>query len=38
MPEGHMLTDWSRDGKHFLTTRFLADKENAKAPRPDSIS
>ncbi len=33
LPEGQMLTDWSRDGKYFLTTRFLADKENAGARR-----
>jgi RNA polymerase sigma factor (sigma-70 family) len=27
VPEGHYLTDWSRDGKLFLTNRFLGDQK-----------
>lgn len=31
MPDDHLLTDWSADGKFFLTTRFAADKEKPEA-------
>lgn len=31
LPEGHLLTDWSRDGKLFLTTCYAADKENPRS-------
>ncbi len=31
MPEGHLLNDWSRDGKYFLTTRFGVDKDKPQA-------
>ena len=31
LPEGHLLTDWSRDGKLFLTTCYAADKENPQS-------
>jgi Tol biopolymer transport system component len=33
LPDGHLLTDWSRDGKLFLTTRFVADKEKPESSR-----
>ena len=31
LPEGHILDDWSRDGKYFLTTRFGVDKDKPQA-------
>lgn len=31
LPEGHLLTDWSRDGKLFLTTRYAANEENPRS-------
>lgn len=27
-PDGHLMTDWSADGKLFLTTRVVVDKDN----------
>jgi len=31
LPEGHLLTDWSRDGKLFLTTAYTVDREDPRS-------
>jgi Tol biopolymer transport system component len=31
LPGDHILTDWSRDGKFFLTTRLVVDKDKGRA-------
>jgi Tol biopolymer transport system component len=33
LPDGHLLTDWTRNGKFFLTTRFVADPEKPESRR-----
>jgi Tol biopolymer transport system component len=32
IPDSHVITDWSRDGKWFLTTSFAAPPKNEDAP------
>jgi RNA polymerase sigma factor (sigma-70 family) len=31
LPDGHYLSDWSPDGKFFLTTRFVADEKKPRS-------